>query len=333
MTYYEWTDEKKVVNGVEVYRIRATKDMQSKYLKKGALGGFMCKKSVLEDSAWVSGEAVVIDSRLYGDISVQNEAVVESSNLKGHCHIQNGARLYKVVGAGLFVVGEPVIRNTIFNMKKLHRFGFHVEGNAIVEKTFLTFTEEVSRVLVIKDSAQLWDCTIEGSQMEFSNRSILKNCEISGVDIQIVNCPKLDSVGIKGNAIKLLNVTRIHRSFLDGKNMRIQSGVDISESNLQLSNLEMHGMEVVVKNCEIKGNWVSIDECVYMQYVDIVGENVKLRGYASLIGLSNNRLELLRNVEIADMVKIHLAPGQKANAIANETMTGDLLVTTLEPLF
>ena len=57
------TNDSKVVDGVTVYRIRATETFETPYktVKKGELGGYICDDTDLGDGSWVFGKAVVID--------------------------------------------------------------------------------------------------------------------------------------------------------------------------------------------------------------------------------------------------------------------------------
>lgn len=59
-------EDTKIVNGVKVYRIQATKNFETNHrnVKKGELGGYICDDTTLDDCAWVFGDAVVIDSSL-----------------------------------------------------------------------------------------------------------------------------------------------------------------------------------------------------------------------------------------------------------------------------
>ena len=77
-------DDCKIVDGIRVYRIKATSNVNS-YVKYGDLGGFIQKKSNLEisgeswvfEDAVVMGDAVVTDAaRIYGNAKICENAIV-----------------------------------------------------------------------------------------------------------------------------------------------------------------------------------------------------------------------------------------------------------------
>ena len=77
MRKYELTSETKVINGVELHRIKALKSFGN--IKKGDLGGWIESEKNLSQcgDAWVGGDATVYgNARVYGDAKVGGNAAV-----------------------------------------------------------------------------------------------------------------------------------------------------------------------------------------------------------------------------------------------------------------
>ena len=75
MKNFKLTDETKVVNGVSLHRIEATKDMPDKCVKAGDKGGWVEKESNISGNAWVSGDARVSgNARVFGNAWVFGNA-------------------------------------------------------------------------------------------------------------------------------------------------------------------------------------------------------------------------------------------------------------------
>jgi len=85
---YELTDETKKVNGRTVYRIRALKDISTKYIfiQEGELGGFVESEFNLaqEGNCWISNDAVVFE----------NARVYDNAVIRGHSYIYGNARIF-----------------------------------------------------------------------------------------------------------------------------------------------------------------------------------------------------------------------------------------------
>jgi hypothetical protein len=91
---YELTTEKKEINGITLFRIKALIDL--KFCKAGEPGGWIEKESNLGlyDDAWVSGDALV-----YGDALVSGDALVHGDALVyGNALVYGDARVYGNAG-------------------------------------------------------------------------------------------------------------------------------------------------------------------------------------------------------------------------------------------
>ena len=99
MKKYELTSETKVINGVELHRIKALNSFGN--IKKGELGGWIeSEKNLSQDGdAWVSGNAKVYDNAMVydnatvcGDATVSENATVEDkAKVHGNATISGNA--------------------------------------------------------------------------------------------------------------------------------------------------------------------------------------------------------------------------------------------------
>ena len=77
------------IGDITIFRIEATRDLDTHDVKKGDIGGYIEKEENLSENAWVSGSAMVYgDARVsgsacvYGDARVSGDAWVEK---RGDC--------------------------------------------------------------------------------------------------------------------------------------------------------------------------------------------------------------------------------------------------------
>ena len=91
--HYEFTGETKLFSGIILKRIRATTD--SKYAKKGELGGFIEAEINLSGDAWVYGNTRVYgNARVYGDAQVYGNAQVSgNARVSGNAQVYGNARV------------------------------------------------------------------------------------------------------------------------------------------------------------------------------------------------------------------------------------------------
>ena len=90
MGKYELTNETKVINGVELHRVKALKDFGN--VKKGDLGGWIEKEENLSKTgtAWVSDDARVSD-----DAWVSDDALVSGNAwVSGNALVSGDTNMY-----------------------------------------------------------------------------------------------------------------------------------------------------------------------------------------------------------------------------------------------
>ena len=121
MKKYELTSETKVINGVELHRIKALKSFRS--IEKGDLGGWIeSEKNLSQDGdAWVSGNAVVRgDATVCGGATVCEYASVsgyafisENATIRGNARIFVDARVggHATVGGYAFISGKATVED------------------------------------------------------------------------------------------------------------------------------------------------------------------------------------------------------------------------------
>ena len=102
------------VDGVKLYRIKATKDLPQHGVEKGDLGGYIEKEDNLQDNAWVYNEAKVYENaKVFGDAKISGNAKVH-----GEARVYEDARIYD----NAMVSGDADISGEV-----------HVCGNAQVD--------------------------------------------------------------------------------------------------------------------------------------------------------------------------------------------------------
>ena len=91
---YEFTGEKRTIDGITLYRIRATEG--NKAVPPGTLGGWIQSPSNLLPDAWIEGEACIYgDARAACDCIISGEAQVYGYAIcYGDCRIKDRARVH-----------------------------------------------------------------------------------------------------------------------------------------------------------------------------------------------------------------------------------------------
>lgn len=120
-------DQTKIINGVEVYRIKALRDV-SPNVKKGQIGGYIQSEANLshEGFSWVFGESVVLDCAHVG----------QHGQIGGETIIRDNARV-----SGLaYIVGNIQIKDNA-----------HVTGHAIISGTVHIEDYAVVRGMAVVD--------------------------------------------------------------------------------------------------------------------------------------------------------------------------------------
>lgn len=111
MKKYELISETKVINGVELHRIKALKSFGN--IKEGELGGWIeSEKNLSQDGdAWVCDNATV-----YGNATIRGNAIVrEYANVEGNAIISGNAWVFgnAWVGENATIDGNAVIRGNV----------------------------------------------------------------------------------------------------------------------------------------------------------------------------------------------------------------------------
>lgn len=94
--HFELTDDTIVTSERILHRIRATRDIPERNIKKGDIGGFVESYDNLSDNAWVRTDAKVFgDARVFDDAEVCGEAVVfEYAEVYGNAMVGGHALLF-----------------------------------------------------------------------------------------------------------------------------------------------------------------------------------------------------------------------------------------------
>lgn len=327
MAYYTWTDESKMMKSGEVFRIQALQDIPSRFVKKGDIGGFMCKKSLLMGTAWISVGATVVNSTLRDDVAIVGNALIENCILSGKCHIQNDAWLLDVTGSGIFASGDSNIRSTTMMTENPFCFGFMLESGASIFNSKLLYTGDGEKLITVKDYAKLDFSEVEGSHMEFNKNTTLRYAHVTGSNFLFENVNKVNGTVFKGKNMEFNRVLDISKSTINGENLVVKGGVSIRNMKMDATDSEFYGMGIVVEDSTITGKNIYIQDYVNIQYVDIQGQNVLLSNHASLVGKKDDHLLLLGNVQIREFVQFAIEEGRKSNVLSNEEINGDFVHT------
>lgn len=145
MKKYELTSETKVINGVELHRIKALDSFGN--IKKGDLGGWIESEKNLSQygDAWVYYNAVVFDNaRVYDNATVcENATVFENARVCGNAKVGGNAE---------------------------------VSDNAIV-----CGNAEVCRNAVVFNNARVYDnATVDGNAKVYENSTVFENARVGG---------------------------------------------------------------------------------------------------------------------------------------------------------
>lgn len=327
MTYYTWTDESKMMKSGEVFRIQALEDIPSRFVKKGDVGGFMCKKSVLMGTAWVSVGATVVNSTLRDDVAILGNALIENCILSGKCHIQNDSWLLHVTGSGIFASGEVSIRSTTMHSDKPKLFGFSLEAGASIFNSTLLYTGDGKHLIQLKDFAKIEFSQVEGSHMEFNKHTMLRYAHVTGSNFLFENVPEVHDTVFRGKNMEFNRILDISKSTINGENLVFKGGVKIRNMKMDATDSEFYGMGIVIEDSTITGKNIYIQDYVNIQYVDIQGQHVLLSNHASLVGKKDDHLLLLGNVQIREFVQFAIEEGRKSNVLSNEEIDGDFVHT------
>ena len=84
------------IGDITIFRIEATRDLDTHDVKKGDIGGYIEKEENLSENAWVSGSAMVYgDARVSGSARVSGDArVYGSARVSGSACVSGDAWVY-----------------------------------------------------------------------------------------------------------------------------------------------------------------------------------------------------------------------------------------------
>ena len=171
MKKYELTSETKVINGVELHRIKALDSFGN--IKKGDLGGWIESEKNLSHggNAWVSGNAKVYD----------NAKVLDNATVGGKATVRGEA----------WVGGKDTVSGNATVEEKSK-----VDGNAMVCENVI-----VSGNAIVSENATVFEnATVSGNAIVIGNATVSENAEV-GENAEVSgNATVEDNATIIGNA-------------------------------------------------------------------------------------------------------------------------------------
>lgn len=330
MAYFELTEETMDVYGTTVHRIRATEDIEGAHVKKGELGGYACKKTTLTGKSWISGDAIVTESYLSGDVKVMGSAFIEKCRLSNDCHIQNNAHLNNVTGGNMFIAGDAIIENTRMLANPFGKFGYLIQDEAVIRSSRLEYTgKEKGKVIKIAGNSTITKTEILGSNIHIDKISKLKSVRINGVDMLLDDVKEMTLSRIEGADIKLIGVKHFNKSSIHGLDVRLKGNVQVKGTEIRASYSKFHGMDVRITDSHIQGEKIEISDYAEIALVDIMGDRVEILNHATLFGLKHDRILVGSNLIIQDFASFLIDQNGKSANLHNATIGGDFTYTGL----
>lgn len=173
MNYYELTEETRMGEQGNVFRIRATVRLPRIGVQAGDLGGFICKQTILKGGAWVADDATVIDSYLEGDVLVMHEATVIESKLKEFARIEGRSRLKEVKGYGVMVRDGAEVKRSSLKGKGDVQAGVFVSGTATIIDSQIV--HKGGNRIEVMEQAVIFNSEVEGGDYRFGRQTKLEN--------------------------------------------------------------------------------------------------------------------------------------------------------------
>lgn len=187
---YELTKNTIEVDGRTLYQIVALKDLPSKIVRKGTLGGYVEKESNLsqEGDCWIYGNAKVMKNShvsesavIYDNAIIAGGKVVGKAVVKDHAQIRDGILVADsaMVGGHAICEGSAIISDNAFVngdtkiITKPRPLITEISGNAKVNCTRIGDEVTISGNTFIMGDISVNEATLEGK------------CEISGSGIHI----------------------------------------------------------------------------------------------------------------------------------------------------
>lgn len=327
--HYEFTEESRVLRSVTAYRIRATEYIESKGVKAGEMGGFVCKGSKLSKDAWVGGDAMVFESTLDGDILVNGKAVIEKSELKGMSTLTDAALLFKSEATHATLSGEAVVKWSKLLVEQTNDLetGFNLSGEATVTGSTLTNTGTGRQIIRLQELATIQDSTVTGNRLFFSGDTLIRKGTITGYEFVFVDVETADKLKLDGAHAEFKRVKKMEKVEAFVNQFTLVGVAEITSTQIKGELIEIRGTDIVLKHTMINCDGAIILNSAHLEYVYMEGKEVHVSDCASLIGRKGEEITLLDQVTVRDMVCIHTSKWKKSPVLMKDTLTGDLVIT------
>lgn len=243
--------EAKAINGRTLFRIRALVDIHLHRVKAGDYGGFLEKEENLshEGNAWVAGDSAVYGSGMISrNALVSGKAVVSNSDVYGDVTIEASAQVShsRIKGKGLNIMGNAVVSDV----------DIEVDAGLISGKTTLKniFGRNKLSLFVMQDQAQVigrldQKMIIGGDIITISGNATIESAKaILGAKITISDHVSVgEDVTIHGKGITLSDFARISGEVTLRDNLSVSEIAEICSLNgkSQLGGMRISGDSVV----------------------------------------------------------------------------------------
>ena len=327
MKTFELTEKSKSTDWGEVYQIRALVDILRRNVKKGDLGGYLSTDSTLEGDTWAEPGTIVFNSHLSGSVHVSSEAEIINSKLSGKCEIMNFAKLKDMEGNGILASGNSTLTYCKLESKFNDRISFFIGDYASIENSALTYAGDLFDKILLKDNASLMGCEVKGCDIQFMGNTELNQSKVSGEKILFKDTANVRKLDLTGDDLEFKGVKKLHNLTGEAKQVSIRGGVTIEDVEMKAENVDIFGKEVHIEKVKLDANKIRIRDNAVVKEVDITGDDVLISDYVSLVGRKEERISILEKTTIQELVRIELGEGKKLGAIANTSLSGDLLIT------
>ena len=231
MSKFMLTNETKMYNGVEVYRLKATEDFEVNgyQVHAGDKGGFVHSLNNLSGRAWIADDAIVTDNAtVFGKALIKNTAVVSGyAMVSGKAIIKNKAS----VGQHAKVTGSAVVSGSA----KVTGYA-NVDGDTKIKNT-----------AIIKDYARVTDQVTVSGHSEVSGRACLTgNVFLKDKAKVEMNAVVTDNVFIQGSA-KVYGRAKVSGSVKIQDEARVYDDAKVSD------NVSLGGEVKISTTSEISG--------------------------------------------------------------------------------
>lgn len=325
MKHVELTKEVKKVNGKNVYRIRAIHAIPIHDVEAGDFGGYIDKKTVLSEQAWVGDEAVVTNSKLLGDILVDGEALVEDCLLVGFCRIRDKAKVKEVSGSGF--LAKKNCRITDCNFKALHDtfIAFEINGDALVEKSRFEHTGRYLEEIVITDSVDLLNVDVKGRDIFFAKTTILNDVTIGGLNMVFSTSGEINKSIFNGKDINVTGDCAIEKLELDAKAAKISGKVSVKDGKWNVEKLTLEGNDILIEDSYMMGKNINLSDDIVIKKTILEGNGITIKDFVKLEGQPENYLFLMSKVNLSEAVQFLVNPNKNANHLHHVELRGDFI--------